>query len=126
MLPYLPDAWITQLTHNDLRLCVNELHLIARAYVPLFCFSGGQHGAVQPFSDEDASIETLSHCSSFSDATSVADEGRFVCTPDCTLFERVCSLNTSNKSVYDLLKCFFVFKVARPMRIQPRRISSIN
>lgn len=37
--------------------------------------SGGQHGAVQPFSDEDASIETLSHCSSFSDAMSVADEG---------------------------------------------------
>ncbi|KAK6314982.1 interferon-related developmental regulator 1 [Coregonus clupeaformis] len=36
---------------------------------------GGQHGAVQPFSDEDASIETLSHCSSFSDAMSVADEG---------------------------------------------------
>uniref|UniRef100_A0A3P9LNY9 Interferon-related developmental regulator 1 n=1 Tax=Oryzias latipes TaxID=8090 RepID=A0A3P9LNY9_ORYLA len=35
---------------------------------------GGQHGAVQPFSDEDASIETLSHCSSFSDSTSVADE----------------------------------------------------
>uniref|UniRef100_A0AAQ6AI56 Interferon-related developmental regulator 1 n=1 Tax=Amphiprion ocellaris TaxID=80972 RepID=A0AAQ6AI56_AMPOC len=35
----------------------------------------GQHGTVQPFSDEDASIETLSHCSSFSDATSVADEG---------------------------------------------------
>lgn len=68
---------------------VNELHLLARAYVSLFCFSGGQHGAVQPFSDEDASIETLSHCSSFSDATSVADEGRFVCTPDCTLFERV-------------------------------------
>ncbi|XP_055793990.1 interferon-related developmental regulator 1-like [Salvelinus fontinalis] len=36
---------------------------------------GGAHGAVQPFSDEDASIETLSHCSSFSDAMSVADEG---------------------------------------------------
>ncbi|XP_047431604.1 interferon-related developmental regulator 1 [Mugil cephalus] len=36
---------------------------------------GGQHGAVQPFSDEDVSIETLSRCSSFSDATSVADEG---------------------------------------------------
>uniref|UniRef100_A0A3B4TZZ1 Interferon-related developmental regulator 1 n=1 Tax=Seriola dumerili TaxID=41447 RepID=A0A3B4TZZ1_SERDU len=36
---------------------------------------GGQHGNVQPFSDEDASIETLSHCSSFSDVTSVADEG---------------------------------------------------
>ncbi|KAA8580070.1 hypothetical protein FQN60_005605 [Etheostoma spectabile] len=36
---------------------------------------GGQHGNVQPFSDEDASIETLSHCSSFSDTASVADEG---------------------------------------------------
>ncbi|XP_072529279.1 interferon-related developmental regulator 1 isoform X2 [Salminus brasiliensis] len=36
---------------------------------------GGQHGAVQPFSDEDASIETLSHCSSFSDSVSVAEEG---------------------------------------------------
>ncbi|XP_053506659.1 interferon-related developmental regulator 1 [Ictalurus furcatus] len=36
---------------------------------------GGQHGAVQPFSDEDASVETLSHCSSFSDSTSVAEEG---------------------------------------------------
>uniref|UniRef100_A0A4W5RA07 Interferon-related developmental regulator 1 n=1 Tax=Hucho hucho TaxID=62062 RepID=A0A4W5RA07_9TELE len=35
----------------------------------------GQHGSVQPFSDEDASIETLSHSSSFSDAMSVADEG---------------------------------------------------
>ncbi|KAM9823561.1 interferon-related developmental regulator 1 [Neosynchiropus ocellatus] len=36
---------------------------------------GGQHGGVQPFSDEDASVETLSHCSSFSDVTSVVDEG---------------------------------------------------
>ncbi|KAJ0012423.1 hypothetical protein NQD34_016757 [Periophthalmus magnuspinnatus] len=36
---------------------------------------GGQHGHVQPFSDEDVSIETLSHCSSFSDGASVADEG---------------------------------------------------
>uniref|UniRef100_A0A4W3INQ9 Interferon-related developmental regulator 1 n=1 Tax=Callorhinchus milii TaxID=7868 RepID=A0A4W3INQ9_CALMI len=35
----------------------------------------GQHRAVQPFSDEDASIETMSHCSSFSDSTSLADEG---------------------------------------------------
>ncbi|XP_076851280.1 interferon-related developmental regulator 1 [Brachyhypopomus gauderio] len=35
---------------------------------------GGQHRSVQPFSDEDASIETLSHCSSLSDATSVAEE----------------------------------------------------
>uniref|UniRef100_A0A665TQR2 Interferon-related developmental regulator 1 n=1 Tax=Echeneis naucrates TaxID=173247 RepID=A0A665TQR2_ECHNA len=37
--------------------------------------SRGQHGNVQPFSDEDVSIETLSHCSSFSDTASVADEG---------------------------------------------------
>ncbi|KAM3858759.1 interferon-related developmental regulator 1 [Diretmus argenteus] len=36
---------------------------------------GAQHGAVQPFSDEDASIETLSHCSSFSDTNSAAEEG---------------------------------------------------
>uniref|UniRef100_A0A8C6TZJ7 Interferon-related developmental regulator 1 n=1 Tax=Neogobius melanostomus TaxID=47308 RepID=A0A8C6TZJ7_9GOBI len=36
---------------------------------------GGQHAHVQPFSDEDASIETLSHCSSFSDTTSVPEEG---------------------------------------------------
>uniref|UniRef100_UPI00398F4539 interferon-related developmental regulator 1 isoform X5 n=1 Tax=Pristiophorus japonicus TaxID=55135 RepID=UPI00398F4539 len=35
---------------------------------------GRQHRAVQPFSDEDASIETMSHCSSFSDSTSLADE----------------------------------------------------
>ncbi|XP_006633514.1 interferon-related developmental regulator 1 isoform X1 [Lepisosteus oculatus] len=35
---------------------------------------GGQHRGVQPFSDEDASIETLSHCSSLSDAASVAEE----------------------------------------------------
>lgn len=41
----------------------------------MLCFSGGQNAHVQPFSDEDASIETLSHCSSFSDSTSVADEG---------------------------------------------------
>ncbi|KAM6985807.1 interferon-related developmental regulator 1 isoform 2-T2 [Aplochiton taeniatus] len=36
---------------------------------------GGQHGALQPFSDEDVSIETLSLCSSFSDTVSVAEEG---------------------------------------------------
>ncbi|XP_068162816.1 interferon-related developmental regulator 1 [Antennarius striatus] len=36
---------------------------------------GGHHGSVHPFSDEDASIETLSHCSSFSDSASIADEG---------------------------------------------------
>lgn len=42
-----------------------------------FPATGGQHGNVQPFSDEDASIESLSHCSSFSDAVSMADEGNF-------------------------------------------------
>lgn len=37
---------------------------------------GGQHRNVQPYSDEDASVETMSHCSSsFSDAASFADEG---------------------------------------------------
>ncbi|XP_028810664.1 interferon-related developmental regulator 1 [Denticeps clupeoides] len=36
---------------------------------------GGRHGAVQPFSDEDSSVETLSHCSSYSDSTSVVEEG---------------------------------------------------
>ncbi|MFT7816953.1 interferon-related developmental regulator 1 [Arapaima gigas] len=35
---------------------------------------GGQHVAVQPFSDEDVSVETLSHCSSFSDGASIPDE----------------------------------------------------
>lgn len=45
----------------------------------LFFSPGGQHGHMQPFSDEDASIETLSHCSSFSDTASVADEGKCVC-----------------------------------------------
>uniref|UniRef100_A0A8C5FU80 Interferon-related developmental regulator 1 n=1 Tax=Gadus morhua TaxID=8049 RepID=A0A8C5FU80_GADMO len=36
---------------------------------------GGQQSGAHPFSDEDASIETLSHCSSFSDHNSGADEG---------------------------------------------------
>uniref|UniRef100_A0A672QH59 Interferon-related developmental regulator 1 n=1 Tax=Sinocyclocheilus grahami TaxID=75366 RepID=A0A672QH59_SINGR len=35
---------------------------------------GGQPGNVQPFSDEDSSIETLSHCSSLSERTSAAEE----------------------------------------------------
>lgn len=57
--------------------------------------TGGQHGNVQPFSDEDASVESLSHCSSFSDAASMADEGNFaVCTFvmqwHVPLFEHVC------------------------------------
>lgn len=66
------------------------LHCIRLIFITCL-FSGGQHGNVQPFSDEDASIETLSHCSSSSDTTSVADEGRFVyileyafvCTSEC-------------------------------------------
>lgn len=62
-------------THTNLQCFSNAFNLIRLNYVSFF--SGGQHGNVQPFSDEDASIETLSHCSSFSDATSVADEGRF-------------------------------------------------
>uniref|UniRef100_K7FZ32 Interferon-related developmental regulator 1 n=1 Tax=Pelodiscus sinensis TaxID=13735 RepID=K7FZ32_PELSI len=37
--------------------------------------SGGQHRNVQPFSDEDASIETMSHCSGFSDPASFTEEG---------------------------------------------------
>uniref|UniRef100_A0A8C2E4I8 Interferon-related developmental regulator 1 n=1 Tax=Cyprinus carpio TaxID=7962 RepID=A0A8C2E4I8_CYPCA len=35
---------------------------------------GGQQGNVQPFSEDDASIETLSHCSSLSERTSAAEE----------------------------------------------------
>lgn len=60
------------LLHTSLSLpcCVHCGNLICVAGVP-----GGQHRAVQPFSDEDASVETLSHCSSFSDAASVAEEG---------------------------------------------------
>uniref|UniRef100_A0A667YU78 Interferon-related developmental regulator 1 n=1 Tax=Myripristis murdjan TaxID=586833 RepID=A0A667YU78_9TELE len=53
-----------------------DFHILG-GYFDMVCvhFTGGQHATVQPFSDEDASIETLSHCSSFSDTTSVADEG---------------------------------------------------
>uniref|UniRef100_A0A673NL84 Interferon-related developmental regulator 1-like n=1 Tax=Sinocyclocheilus rhinocerous TaxID=307959 RepID=A0A673NL84_9TELE len=40
----------------------------------VYDFAGGQQGNVQPFSDEDASIETLSHCSSLSERTSSAEE----------------------------------------------------
>ena len=36
---------------------------------------GGQHRNVQPFSDEDASIETMSHCSGYSDPSSFAEDG---------------------------------------------------
>ncbi|XP_039616882.1 interferon-related developmental regulator 1 isoform X1 [Polypterus senegalus] len=40
---------------------------------------GGQHRSVQPFSDEEASVETLSHCSSFSDSASTVEEGGDTC-----------------------------------------------
>lgn len=64
---------------------INAFGLIGLEYLLRWCLTpfvfppGGQHGHVQPFSDEDASIETLSHCSSFSDAISVADEGNLPC-----------------------------------------------
>lgn len=38
---------------------------------------GGQPRSVQPFSDEDASIETMSHCSGFSDPASFTEDGIF-------------------------------------------------
>lgn len=41
----------------------------------LFYLIGGQHRNVQPFSDEDASIETMSHCSGYSDPSSFAEDG---------------------------------------------------
>ncbi|XP_036897014.1 interferon-related developmental regulator 1 isoform X2 [Sturnira hondurensis] len=37
--------------------------------------TAGQHRNVQPFSDEDASIETMSHCSGYSDPSSFAEDG---------------------------------------------------
>lgn len=37
--------------------------------------AGGQPRSVQPFSDEDASIETMSHCSGFSDPASFTEDG---------------------------------------------------
>ncbi|XP_015270938.1 PREDICTED: interferon-related developmental regulator 1 [Gekko japonicus] len=36
--------------------------------------SGAQHKNMQPFSDEDASIETMSHCSGFSDPASFTED----------------------------------------------------
>lgn len=41
----------------------------------IFYLTGGQHRNVQPFSDEDASIETMSHCSGYSDPSSFAEDG---------------------------------------------------
>uniref|UniRef100_A0A2K5QSP7 Interferon-related developmental regulator N-terminal domain-containing protein n=1 Tax=Cebus imitator TaxID=2715852 RepID=A0A2K5QSP7_CEBIM len=37
--------------------------------------AGGQHRNVQPFSDEDASLETMRHCSGYSDPSSFAEDG---------------------------------------------------
>nr|XP_028602276.1 interferon-related developmental regulator 1 [Podarcis muralis] len=37
--------------------------------------SGAQHRNMQSFSDEDASIETMSHCSGFSDPSSITEDG---------------------------------------------------
>uniref|UniRef100_A0A0F7Z8P9 Interferon-related developmental regulator 1 n=1 Tax=Crotalus adamanteus TaxID=8729 RepID=A0A0F7Z8P9_CROAD len=37
--------------------------------------SGAQHRNMQPFSDEDASVETMSHCSGFSDPASFSEDG---------------------------------------------------
>ncbi|XP_004626477.1 interferon-related developmental regulator 1 isoform X1 [Octodon degus] len=37
--------------------------------------AGDQHRHIQPFSDEDASIETMSHCSGYSDPSSFAEDG---------------------------------------------------
>ncbi|XP_066094443.1 interferon-related developmental regulator 1 isoform X1 [Saccopteryx bilineata] len=37
--------------------------------------AGSQQRNVQPFSDEDASIETMSHCSGYSDPSSFAEDG---------------------------------------------------
>lgn len=41
-------------------------------------FPGAQHRNMQPFSDEDASIETMSHCSGFSDPASLAEDGMLI------------------------------------------------
>lgn len=42
---------------------------------------------MQPFSDEDASIETMSHCSGFSDPASFTEDGKFFnfCLPPLLL-----------------------------------------
>ncbi|KAG8439783.1 hypothetical protein GDO86_005811 [Hymenochirus boettgeri] len=37
--------------------------------------AGGRHKNVQAFSDDDSSIETMSHCSSFSDVASFVEDG---------------------------------------------------
>ncbi|MBN3298372.1 IFRD1 regulator, partial [Amia calva] len=60
---------------------------------------GAPHRGVQPFSDEDASIETLSHCSSLSDAASVAEEGKALMLSLCG---EVCEDTTQEDFEYKL------------------------
>ncbi|KAF6301769.1 interferon related developmental regulator 1 [Rhinolophus ferrumequinum] len=55
--------------------CCPHFSLFARASSPAHVLSGGQHRTVQPFSDEDASIETMSHCSGYSDPSSFPEDG---------------------------------------------------
>lgn len=72
---------------------------------------------MQPFSDEDASIETLSHCSSCSDSTSVADEGEIDPLP----FGNACSVFLDANPVALLRR-----QVEKPARTRPRRTSSTS
>lgn len=81
-------------------------NLICVAGVP-----GGQHGAVQPFSDEDASVETLSHCSSFSDSTSVAEEGWCVlCTSVSPGLSNFVIVGINAKSICNM--CSAIYRAA--------------
>uniref|UniRef100_A0A8C2VP48 Interferon-related developmental regulator 1 n=1 Tax=Chinchilla lanigera TaxID=34839 RepID=A0A8C2VP48_CHILA len=59
--------------------------------------AGGQHRNIQPFSDEDASIETMSHCSGYSDPSSFAEDG-----PEVLDAERTQDLEYKLKGLTDL------------------------
>lgn len=87
---------LTQTCCTLMRLCLSVLS------------SGGQHGHVQPFSDEDASIETLSHCSSFSDTTSVADEGRSAYSAVCFFTSSLSRFEVCPNSHAECDSCTFV------------------
>lgn len=92
----------------------------------LFFSPGGQHGHMQPFSDEDASIETLSHCSSFSDTASVADEGKCVCTPgyaNTIVFYVLQSLFElgRTRAGYDVSECFCMGQCFQFVHSSPKR-----
>ncbi len=62
-------CWLSNVMQHCIEVFIKEWFYIVSV------FAGGQQGTVQPFSDEDASIETLSHCSSLSERTSAAEEG---------------------------------------------------